>query len=438
MINIENKNAYFKKIEVMSKLLEEGRYDDFIRCENLIYNQHVKITEKPEIYEKIFTDMEPMLFEYGKILKKEINNFSKNKKDKMKVCYLLPSLDNDLAHIETLFNTLNEHSSKNEFFITVAGPAKNITKPESIYLSNLNKSNKISLVTFTHNHKGYIDFINYYIENNYSQLIIFSIPFLLPTFLQIFGPKEVTWHTTKFELKNFENLTNRSSFFSYHREQFIKENAIWERSLGALPLLNVPKFKGNWSSEIKIVSVNRPEKIKDEKFLDTVVKILKIRPNTKFYWTGRTEDEFIKNYFIVNNLNSQVHFLGWIDFNKTINDFDIFMDSNLLSGALAAKAAVAGMPLLCWKGANSWIELNEELVRSELRLKSTEVKFEDFVFNDEKLFIDYLIKLIDNEKYYYNQHNLQKEIFSKLFCNVKEMYNQHISVVNKFAQINTN
>jgi hypothetical protein len=433
MFNIPNNKEYPKIIENMSKLLAEQRYDDFIRYEVLIYSKYIKVNEKAEIHEKIFTDMEPMLVAYGEILKKEINNSNSNSNSNSnKICYLLPSLDNDLAHIETLFNILNEHDFKNQIFITVAGPAKNINKPGSVFLGNLSKSNKISLVAFTHSHKGYINFINYYIKNFYDQLIIYSIPFLLPSFLQIFNHDEVTWHTTKFELKNFEKLTNRSSFFSYRREQFVNENTIWERSLGALSLLSVPKFNANWSSEIKIISVNRPEKLKDEKFLNTISKILKIRPNTKFYWTGRIEDEYIKNYFILNKLNSQVHFLGWVDFDKTIDDFDIFIDSNLLSGALVAKAAVAGMPVLCWKGANSWIELNEQLVRSDLLLKSQEFKFEDFVFNNENLFAEHLIKLIDNEAYYHEQSNLQKSIFEKIFCNIKEMYKQHMSVIGKF------
>jgi len=435
MKNVQNREKNFQNalqdaVSILKRHLSSGQYDEIVKIDQAIYNTFAKSIEKSEAYEAVFASTDELMASYGDIIAASLPK--KTGPAQERICYLLPSLDNDLAHIETLYNLLNEHPRHHDIEIFIAGPVSSGGIPASRMIKKLYSAGKIKIIQFPNTHKGFVDFLSYLITEQFAQLIVFSIPLLLSAIVRALGPEKVTWLTTKFELAAFNELAHRTALFSWKREILNISGKLWQRSLGAFSAGSIPDFNPYWTQDIRLVSVNRPEKIRHRVFLDTIADILLARPRTSFSWTGRTEDSQIAGYFAERNLSERVHFIGWVDFPSVIRNFDLFVDSPNLSGSIAARAAAAGMPTLSWRGANSWIELFERPISDHLACGGHKIKLDDLLFSNRKSYALRALALIDDAAEFMRHSVAQKQVCSECFCDTRGMYHEHMEVVKEF------
>lgn len=418
----------------MEYALESHDYDKFIQYEIYHYLKYIKEIEEKTHYENCLEDVELLSSRYGYILKKvtkKEEGVSTNT-----ICYFLPSIDNDLAHIEILSRILGQHNPA-DFKIIVAGYSSKSDGCNSKYLNHLEESGKIDLLPLEQTHASLVSFINWLNLNKVAQLIVFSAPILIPAFISVLGAKRVTWFSSKFELECFPTLINRISCSGseYQLQQIGKTT--WHRMPAALEISNIPEYRIRKinNGTFRLVSINREEKIKNPVFLQSVVGILRENKNAKFYWTGKTEEVNIKSYFLNQGVGNRCHYIGWVNPKDVLKEFDIFLDTPSLSGSVAAAAFTAGIPLITFKNSQSWIEFFEQKFHQNIRNeKSSKLSFPLIAKNYQE-YIKMACYLMSNRNLYNKVSEYQKIAGSTYFLDKKELYKSHTRCIQEVTNM---
>ena len=102
-------------------------------------------------------------------------------------------------------------------------------------------------------------------------------------------------------------------------------------------------------------TVTREEKIKNPLFLDMVARILNAVPQSCFLWTGRTAPHGVVEFFNQRGLAHRHVFVGWINPDDLLCSGDVFLDTPVLSGTVAARAVLAGKPVVTLAESHSWV-----------------------------------------------------------------------------------
>lgn len=413
----------------LNKIIKSNDYDNLLNFFNEFYNFFVKSTESYENYMECFDFIEPFAQKYGDYLKHQLPPYiSNSKKPNNKICYFFPNIDNDLAHIELFYNMFKEHDNKSDLKIFVA--SFSCIKYKSKYIKELELKKKIFIIPIEFNTNGLISFLNKFISYNFSQLIIVSIPAILPVFVRALTPKKVTWLSMKFELHCFSELINRISYQSSIGDTYKHEKIKWYRNIPALLNHNIQYSGPRNTNSIKFLTINREEKIRSLEFLESVAQILLNTKNSSFSWTGRIEDPVITKFFKNKKLEDRVHFIGWVDPYLLINDYDIFLDVPKLSGYIPSQYFAAGLPLIAFKNSNSWIEFFEKEFQDNSSFKS-----EEFIAQNNLQYINLAIELANNFNLRQSRSALQKKL-GLSFYNTKKMYENHMEIIKKIIQEN--
>ena len=412
----------------LGKIIQNEDYDLFLKFFTYFYIFFVKSTESFENYTECFEFIEPFAQNYGNYLRSQLPSYSKNlEENSQKICYFFPSIDNDLAHIELFYCMFKEHDMKSELKIYVASFSS--AEYKSKLIKELELKKKIFVIPIEQSNNGLIDFLKKFISFNFSQLVIVSVPSILPVFLRALTPKKVTWLSMKFELHCFNDLINRISFQSSSGDTFNHEKIKWYRNTPALLNRNIQYNGPRNTNSIKFLTINREEKIKDLEFLESVAQILFNTPNSSFSWTGKIEDPAILDFFKNKSLEYRVYYVGWVDPYLLINDFDIFLDVPKLSGYIPAQYFAAGVPLVSFKNSNSWLEFFEKEFQNNLSFKS-----EDFIAQNSFQYINLATELAKNFNLRQSQSILQKKLGLSFF-NAKKMYESHVEVIKNIIQV---
>jgi len=413
----------------LNKIIQNEDYDTLLYFLKDFYGFFVKSTESFENYTECFEFIEPFAQNYGDYLRSQLPSYSKSSKENsQKICYFFPNIDNDLAHIELLYSMLKEHDSKSELKIFVASFSS--VKYKSKYIKELELKNKIFVIPIELSNNGLTSFLKKFISHNFSQLVMVSIPDILPVLLRALTPKKVTWLTMKFELDCFKDLINRISFQSSSGDTFIHEKIKWYRNTPALLNHNIQYNGPRNTNSIKFLTINREEKIRDLEFLESVSQILFNTQNSSFSWTGRIEDPAILDFFKSKSLENRVYYIGWVDPYLLINDFDIFLDVPKLSGYIPSQYFAAGVPLVSFKNSNSWIEFFEKEFQNNPSFKS-----EDFIAQNSFQYINLATQIAKNFNLRQSKSTLQKQLGLSFF-NAKKMYECHIEITKSIIQEN--
>jgi hypothetical protein len=411
---------------ILEKQLNNHEYDQFIYSVINFYIKEIKSNEDSLHYENCFNEINPYLEKYGRIVKNQLPKIKKN--NKIKICYVLPSLDTDLAHIEVLFSILKNYTNRSNIEIYIAGESSSPYGCHSKLITQLAFEKNIKIINFSHTHKGLADFLKLIIEEKFSQLIIVSVPILLPFFITVLGANYVTWHTLKFTLNCFKNLKN--GICGYKVNQNISSHTQWHINNSVLN----EKYKWNYEFKenniIKFISINREEKIKNTIFLEVVKNLLIAIPNSTFDWTGRNNDEFINSYFLKAGLIDRVNFIGWVDPLITLKNYDIFLDTPNLSGLIAASSFAAGMPTIFFKNSRNWIEAYEDELNKELVvLNISDFNLNEIISNDAIHYIENVVNICTNTSKRKLMVGYQHLIAKKYFFDSSYIYNQHFTII---------
>ena len=407
--------------------LEDKNYDLFLELEFDFYHTFVKKIETPSHYNYCYEILNPFEVLYGNVILDSLNLKKENRKLGInKVCYFLPSLDNDLAHIELLESILRNHKSNSNTQIFIAGYS-NSPEIESVLLKKLHIENNITLLNLRRKHSELLNLMQYIFNENFSKFIVYSIPLHLYAFLQIFGSSDLKWITARFELNCFNKLKNLISFNNQNKILELK-NKKWERIPVSLPSKYRFTFTGIQNKEnYRLLTIGRESKICDLVFLDSVKSILLNNQNVSLAIGGFSVSSFVEKFFSDHNLTSRVSYLGYVNFKDCMNKYDFYLDTPQ-SGLLAAAAFAAGMPSITFRNSNSFAESFEDDIIELLNEKNIENNFINIILSsNHESYVSNTTKLISSFELRGNLVELQIEIGNRFFYNSLKSYNRFIS-----------
>jgi len=356
----------YDALRFMEGLLAAKNYDQFIRAESSFYMRFIRSTETHQHHDAMFRLLEPLVSRYGDVVR-GASGPAVDESNEDSVCYFLPSLDNDLAHIELLANILRAGGRERERKIYIAGFSDGGTTVGSRNISDLATNYRVTVVALKQTHQALVEFSRWFFKNKIGLLVHYSIPTLLPVWLSVFGPDRVAWYITKFELESFTLLRHGISGVGTIYQTIQRDKVSWRRAPAALPVNYLFNFKISRSTSVRAVSVNREKKLRNPKFLESVSDILLENVDVEFYWTGRERDLSIVSAFAAHGLSSRNRFLGWVNHVELLPKYDVFLDTFGLSGMVAASAFSSGMPVMFMRDSGSWLESFEEEIISELQ-----------------------------------------------------------------------
>jgi hypothetical protein len=353
-------------LSFLRSLLDSRRYDDFISASTQFYTRFIRVEETREHHEAIFKLLDPIVGAYGVQTREEYAAPFTPSNDSS-VCYFLPSLDNDLAHIIQLAVLLRGHGQQRHRTIYIAGFASQLDTIGSRTLALLAREGVVRILTVKPNHQGLVSFCRWFNEAQVGLLIPYSIPTLVPFWLEMLGNHRVAWFITKFELDSFSKLRIGISGAGLKEFEIHQRGGVnWYRSTASLPPDTLFNYQPRLSKTIRLISINREQKINNPVFLDLVSNLLELNSTATFSWTGRERLKSVDDFFEHRGVARQTEFLGWVDPTTTLPNYDIFLDTPSLSGVVAVSAFSSGMPVLFMRGSNSWLEAFEAQISSDV------------------------------------------------------------------------
>ena len=407
--------------------LEDKDYDLFIQLELAFYNSFVKKIETPSHYNYSYEILNPFEELYGNVILNALNLEQKKRKLRInKICYFLPSLDNDLAHIELLESILKNHKTNSDIQIFIAGYS---SSPEikSNLLKKIHIENNITILNIPYKHEALLSLIEYIFKENFSKFIVYSVPIHLYAFLKIFGNTNLKWISTRFELDCFNKLKNLISF-NYSNKTLKSKNFNWERIPTTLPSeykFTFPDIQNK--KNYRLLTIGRESKISDLVFLENVKSILLNNPNVTFAIGGFSESSFITKFFSDHNLIDRVLYLGWVSPRDCMIKFDFYLDTPQ-SGLIAASAFAAGMPTITFRDSNSFVESFEDDIIELFNEKNINNDFINMIISsDDESYVFNTTKLINDFKLRKSLAELQAQIGNSFFYNSIKSYNHFIS-----------
>jgi len=423
-----NYPAIKKNIEAIYEKITNARStDDGLTVYADFYSKVIKSFENYDHYEKCFQIINSSFEKYlDKFLIFEKSRFKFFNQNKINICFYLPNIANSLAHIEFLHKILKDFNNEN--YVLYIATNKNLSKNISNHIKDL-VNKKIIKEIIQVDLLSIVDIkrFSYEYKNFFDKFIIWALPLIIPVWTKIFS-KKVIYVSLKFKYFSFSNLHNGIYFSTKNDNKKLKlKNTYWRGVVTELIDLNFEKHLKDFNKDnIKLITVNRIEKIRNELFLDTVCEILRKIPTAKFFYTGRSEDSYVKNYFKIINLDERVQFIGWVKPNEIINDYDIFLDVPYLSGIIAANFFLSGMPVVTYdETTSSYIDMVKNELYRKFKMK--------FTFKTKNEYVDYVVKLTSDKKFYDKIKNSQidsKNLFIKNNINLSDNFFRVIHETN--------
>jgi hypothetical protein len=419
-----NNTSLEEYMRLFNTSLSLKNYTQLLQLEVNFYNTYIKKVESVDHYNHGFKALSPSMINYAESVIDEITieRFPSEKK----ICFFIASLDNDLAHIEVLSEILDNHNQNIFPEIYIAGHSEN-TEIKSLLLKKLAAENKIKIINIQLHHESLIAFVNFFIRNNFSKLLVYSIPLHLDFFIKLLGVKCVYWISSRFELNCFDNLKYKISF---NNEKKNEEKDSWLRIPASLPKnykynrpINLP------SRIVHALTIGRPEKIAHPNFMNCIKDILLKHKNVHFSYASNRKCDVFEKYISSFELNNRVSFLGWVEPVVAINQFDVYLDTPQ-SGLIAAGVFAAGMPIVFYRNSNSFLEAYEKSI-SRLSIKEDSnfiFKILNLLSKDNNEYMNNFEQiLISNIEFFY----LQKKIGDKFFYDSSRVYRSLLNIINE-------
>jgi len=409
----------------LAQALDHGQFDVFLQIERAFYNCIVRRCEQIEHYELCYSTIDQVVARFGEA----ISGALPPRQDSLpgRICYILPSLDTDLAHVEFLFNILKMHPAKDPLEIIVAGYSASADSIGSRLLARLQQEDRIRIVRIPLGVRGMVDFGRFFVRERLSLLIVFSIPHMLSAWVRALGADRVAWATTKFELPSFAGLRHRLSFAGPRCEATAIRGKIWRRSIASLCPADVPVFSSADRPRTRMLSVNREEKMLTPHFLGAVADVLAAEPATRFSWTGRDRNPQIVEFFARRGLAARTDFIGWVTPSHAIGDHDIFLDTYGLSGMVATYAFCAGMPVQFFRASKSWLEIHESRIAADTPTQAHLLR--STLASDPASYSASVIDLVRSATSYNERSAWQSRIGTGYLLDERAMYEGHVAAI---------
>lgn len=185
-----------------------------------------------------------------------------------------------------------------------------------------------------------------------------------------------------------------------------------------------------------LATFGRIDKIRQKKFLYSIVEVLQAMPNTIYLYTGYEDDPQITAFFTERGLAHRITFIGWVDIDDYIQIVDLVLDSfPIATGITALKAMAYGKPVLSMGNKYSYMGRDIKPIAEHLTFtgfRQAEVTFNELkavilslasapYASDEKDYARKAVELIDDENKRQNLARFQHLCFERLYSNTDLM-----------------
>ena len=417
---------------ILVKLLVSKQYDAFIQNEPFYYYKHIKSDESAENYALHYNLLTPILKKYGETLRRRIGERTSSAEAVTNsVCYFLPNLDNDLAHISILAGILRGLRKKRGINVCIAGFSGYRNEIGSSTIRSLRDDEKIPVYAFPESDQALVEFLKWFNSASLRLLVCYSIPRLLPAFIEALGQRRVAWQVSKFEIDSFRELMFGITGLGKNVQANSSGSTVWYRVPGTLPADLVFRYEYSPRNYIRLISINREEKIKSKNFLNAIIAVLKSDTNLHFSWTGRDWDSTIREQLDRGGVGSRHTHLGWVDHKEILPTQQIFTDAFSLSGTIAAAAFASGMPTIFMRGSNSFLEAAEEQILNSGSGQDRKMlgKISACLADSESDYKNKLREFIKSLRAGYYDGQWQRDLAQKYFTDISREVDAHRNVL---------
>ena len=409
-------------LTTLEQTLNSKNFDSFLKLEAFGYSNLVKKFESKSHYERCFKIFDQVLdgFFQKNFFKKRII-----KKKKNKVAFFIHNLSSMMAHVDLFCNFIKSLNKEN--FIKYKIDIFSIGKQSvSQKLKNILFDRNVNVYCFEdlNTYGAFENLINFYISGEYRNLIFLSVSNYL-SYLSKCLSGNVSWWVMKFPSNSYSDLKHKYVPFSFKDNINIEENnTYFYKNLADFNNFKLEKCIFT-KKEIKFYSINREEKIRNDHYLNCIKLILNKYKNSTYSWTGKVQDDYITNFFKINNLKDRVFYLGWVNVNKTgLKLGDIFLDTPNLSGLISAQTFASGIPTVFFVNSNFYLNYyKNDLKKNNFNNLIYEEIIDDWysdLRSPEERYINIVSKLISNENYYENYIKLSIDLTKKYLSSANE------------------
>jgi glycosyltransferase involved in cell wall biosynthesis len=225
-------------------------------------------------------------------------------------------------------------------------------------------------------YRSYEDAVRRVDDGEFDRLVVCAPPIGVSYLSGRLAPRHLAWFTMKFELNCFEHLAHRASIISSLKtpsaarqpKRWLQAPPFLTRPVALAPssVLPAPIALARQQHQAVLYTINREQKIRNPDFLATVAETLDRVPGACFVWTGRERLEEIDTFFQARGLLERIYFAGWVNPDDLLAVGDVFLDTPVLSGTIAARAAAAGCALVTFAQSQSWINVYARIHEGDL------------------------------------------------------------------------
>ncbi len=374
------------------RLLEQAALPVFEACarvgdvatacafEERTYRRLIRAFEEPAHYEACFSRVDAPLFQLGRA-QRDAGACAMPAVEAVgprRLLFFVHTLGYEsLAHVQLLADLIEAHveaTPEDGVNIGLVGVASGGPGPRVQRLRDRWNVRVWCLPPQLPLHEMYGQAANLVYSEGFGRLVFNSVPVGLSYASGLLGER-LAWLSMKFELSCFEHLVHRCSFTSGLRQA---REVAGRRWLAAPPLFRErAELQGSGQPPAVLqqarrfgtvfYTVNREEKIRNPEFLEAVAAILRALPDSSFVWTGKQRHPGIEAFFESRGLGQRQFFAGWVSPDDLLLGADIFLDTPVLSGAVAARAVACGCPVVTWTDARSWVNFFMPAYRRDRR-----------------------------------------------------------------------
>jgi glycosyltransferase involved in cell wall biosynthesis len=344
--------------------------------EDYAYAQFVKLFEYPTHHEQCFGIFDSAMHTLG-IRRRRTSRLARTAPRGGKLLFFLHVLSADLAHTNLLLEVLEVALRENILSpaeIAFAGSGEESIAPRLAQFVQAHGIVVNATPTRQDSGRAYERAASLVEEGEYSRVVVVSTPVGLSYLSGRLDAERLVWYVMKFELSAFAHLKHRCSFLGSSKAR--ASDQAWDGWHRAPAFMSSPSVISVAAGQSEIsrrlsssgrsfYTINREEKIRNPAFLRVVASILDRVPRAIFVWTGRRELADVKDFFEARGVTDRVVFAGWVNPDDLLSSDAIFLDTPILSGMVAAKAAACGRALVTFAEARSWIGVFRRVYESD-------------------------------------------------------------------------
>lgn len=400
-----------------------------------IYSRYAKCIEGEKHFKAIYQDLSPCLEKLGekakfkKILDPEIKIDKIFSDNETKIAFLIQN-GAMLAHVEYLINFLSSQKEIREstfspVILSIFGKYSEINeKCSQLNIDLIEIENYLPNSGFSARYAWIREFLEH---NNIDTIVAMSSVTNL-AFAYSFGlaPNQIWW---SLKYKGFKH-PNISGYLtqSHPDETFIYDGQLWHGGVHASKSWydqskrqDARELRKSYKCKTLYGCLAREEKMKHHDFIESVVSILKKAPDAAFLWTGRNEENSIKERFINAGVYEQCFFVGWIDTRLYAQVIDVFLDTYPLGcGFTLLETMASAKPVVFM---DSIVNYAQVIKRLNNQLKNNTYlnisNFEDCIAKDKESYIRIALNYHNSDEAKYNAGMLNKLLIKEHFSNTK-------------------